>query len=77
MELSSKPSIRDAISWFQRSVAGLLLNRSWLNPRPVYMRFDVDDMTLGIGFLVLRHFAVTIIPSALHARSVTCHTDAT
>jgi len=72
-ELPSKPSIRGTDSWLKRIVAGFSLHRSWLNPRPMYMGFDVDDMALGIGLLVLRTFAVSIIPPALHARSVTCH----
>jgi hypothetical protein len=35
------------------------------------MGFVVDDTELGAGFIVLRSFAVSIIPTALRARSVT------
>ena len=53
--------------WLRWLVAGLPLLRCWFYPRPVHMRFVVDNMALGQLFLwVIKFSSVNIILPAFH-----------
>lgn len=58
---------QQAVSWHRRLFTGLSLRRLGFNPRSVHVRFVVDKVALGQGFLrVFRVSPVSIIPQMLH-----------
>ena len=60
-----------AVSWLRQLVAGLLLRRPGLNPKPFHVRVVVDKVALGQAFVrVLQFPPVRIIPPMLHTHSL-------
>jgi len=57
-----------AVQWFRRSVAGHLPLRHAFNPRPVYVGFAVDRVSMG---RVCTPLSVSIIPPTLQTHSST------
>jgi hypothetical protein len=59
-------STSEAVPWLRRLVAGLSSQRPGFDPKSVHVRFVVDKVALGQGFLpVLRFSAVSFIPLVL------------
>jgi hypothetical protein len=67
--------VHQANTWkrFRQSVANLPLPRPGVHPRPVHVRFVVDEVALGQVFLpVLVFSSMSSIPPVLHTHSVVC-----
>jgi hypothetical protein len=60
--------------WLRRLIAGISPTRPGFNPRPVHVRFVVDELTLRQVFLPVLWFSpVSIIPPVLHTHSLIYH----
>ena len=57
----------NTVPWLRQLVAVLSPQRSGLDPSPVYLRFVVNKVAVGLVFLLeLRFSPGSIIPSMLH-----------